>query len=215
MRQKSSSRSFILMELLIAMVLVGAVLTLLIQFFSNSLRMDLRMDTLRKELYTRQHFQVRLSHVYTSITPRSNLPPPSSGSSFYTLEGDSPSLVTIFDNGIDPDPSFSGAVQGKIHLDQEGNLILYLQPLGQSPPCPFRKEILLTHVEQLEFQFLAKSFSETVPAHTSFGWRSTWPKTRWDIPSLIRMRTRQNGKDLAFAFSLPFANPITYEREKT
>ncbi len=206
----ASKRPFILMELIIALILVGTILTLLIQFFSNSLRMDQKMDALRKELYSRQHFQIRMSHVFTSITPRSNLPP-SSGSSFYTLEDKTPSLIAIFDNGIDPDPSFSGAVQGKIQIDSDGNLALFLQPLGLEPPHLLRKEILLYNVQDLEFQFLAKQSSD----NSSFAWKKAWPKTRWDIPSLIRMTANQKGKELAFAFSLPFADPITYERKKT
>lgn len=201
---------------MISLVLVGAIMTLLLTFFKNSMKMDRKMDELRKDLYSRQHFQVRLSQLFSSIAPRSSLPS-FSGSSFHTSGEDSPALVAIFDNGIDPDPSFSGAIIGKIYLEKDGNLFLLLEPLNKDRAPVYRKELLFKNVENLEFQFLAKRSPGkpdpgSYPFSPHFEWRNTWPKNRWDIPSLIRVMVKQNGSDLGFAFSLPFAELITYEK---
>lgn len=217
--QRPSKRPIILMELLVALVLIGAILSLLLKFFSNTLQMDRKIDALRQESYSREHLQIRLLHIFTSIIPRSSLPA-ATHASLYSLDEESSGIAAIFDNGIDPDPRFSGAVQGKIYLDEKKNLFLSLHPLDGPKPTPCRKELLLQNIEKLEFQFLSKRSTEMSQAGfthalASFEWRKTWPKDRFDIPSLIRVIAKMEENELAFAFSLPFADPITYERAKT
>lgn len=203
--QRSVKRAIILMELLIALVLIGATLSLLFNFFANTLKFDRKVDLIRKETLTREHLQIRLLHFFTAIVPKSNLPD-ATDSPLYSLEDNSVGLAAVFDNGIDPDPNFSGAVLGELGLDGQKNLVLSLHPLTAAAKKNCRKELLLEQVQGLEFQFLSKKEA------ASFEWLKAWPKNRWDIPPIVRVIVKKKGKEFAFAFSLPMANPVTYER---
>jgi type II secretory pathway pseudopilin PulG len=209
-------RAFILLELVIALGLTAILLTVLFRFFAGSVRMDRKVEDARASLYQRQHFQTRLSKVFTSIVPRSSLPP-SSGSSFYTLDEKSTGFVAVFDNGIDPEPAFSGPILGKVFLD-DGNLSLALWPIEKKEKKLYRKEVLLRNVENMRFQFLAKKTFQNPDAaaiaiNPTLEWRTNWPKNRWDIPSTIRLIVLQEGQEIAFAFTLPLIEPIvTYHK---
>lgn len=205
---RSAKRPIILMELLIALALIGTILSILLKFFSSTLVLDRKIDLLRKETIAREHLQIRLLHLFTSIIPRSTLPD-ASGSSLYSLEEEHLGLAAVFDNGIDPDPLYSGTVRGELSLDQTNTLFISIFPLSESAKKGCRKEFLLQNVEKLEFQFLSKRSDSG-----SFEWIKTWPKNRWDTPSMVRVILKKGKEELAFAFSLPFADPITYEREQ-
>jgi type II secretory pathway pseudopilin PulG len=217
MNRHPSKRTFLLLELLIALSLTAILLAVLFRFFAGSVQMDRKVEEARASLYERQHFQTRASNIFSSIVPRSALPP-SSGSSFHTLDEKTPGIVAIFDNGIDPDPAFSGPILGKVFLDADDNLALALWPLEKTDKNHYRKEILLSHVQKMRFQFLAKKTfqqpdSKAIPINGSLEWRTNWPKNRWDIPSIIRLIVEQNEREIAFAFSLPFIEPIVTYHE--
>ena len=209
-------RPYILLELMIALGLTAILLTLLFRFFAGSVKLDQKINEAREALYQRQHFQTRVSSLLNSITPRSSMAP-SSGSSFYTLNEKTSSLVAIFDNGIDPDPLFSGPILGKVYIDAEANLTLAIWPLEKTGKNLYRKEILLSGVENMRFQFLAKKNlqqpdAKAIAINSSFEWRSDWPKNRWDIPSIVRVIFLHEKQEVSFAFMLPLIEPIvTYQ----
>ncbi len=212
-----AKRALILFELIIALGLTAILLTVLFRFFAGSVRMDHKVDEARAALYERQHLQTRLSSLFTSIVPRSTVSP-QHGSSFYSLNEKTPGFVAIFDNGIDPDPDFSGPILGKVFLDDQANLTLALWPLEKGEKKLFRKEILLPHVQNMRFQFLAKKNLQQVdpkaiPINAALEWRTNWPKYRWDIPSMIRFVIQQDDNEISFAFSLPFIEPIVTYHE--
>jgi len=123
---------------------------------------------------------------------------------FFTDSTPSFHLHLIFDNGIDPDPEFSGAVQGLIFLDEEHNLCLQVQPLGDGG-IPPRQEILLSEVEEFAFGFFGKK-------NDLFTWKKEWPKLDRALPSMIRLKAYQNKTLLRFAFSIPSSYPmVEYE----
>ena len=213
---RRSVRSLILLELVIALGLVAILLSVLFRFFAGSVQMDHKIEEARAKLYEREHFQTRLNTLFTSITPRSNGASQSS-SSFYTLDEKTPGLMAVFDNGIDPDPAFSGPIIGQLFLDEQHNLTLATWPLEKEKNNIYRKEILLPHVENIRFQFLAKKNvqhidPQAIPITAGLEWRTNWPKHRWDIPSIIRVIIQQNKQEIPFAFSLPLIEPIvTYQ----
>lgn len=215
MKATPQKRPIMLFELMIALALTAILLTLLFRFFAGSVNMNQKIDSARSVLYHRQHFQTRLSSIFHAITPRS-LIGESVSSSFFTLDEKTPALLMIFDNGIDPDPQFSGPILGKIYLDA-GNLTLALWPLEKKEKKLYRKEILLPHVQKMQFQFLAKKTVQNqdplaISINPLLEWRTNWPKNRWDIPSIIRMKIEQDREEVSFAFMLPFIEPIvTYQ----
>lgn len=132
-------------------------------------------------------------------------------SSFYTNTFEKRlSLVVTFDNGVDPDPLFSGTIIGRLWLDEKHNLVLTTWPLNHEESTSWRTEVLLTGIENLEFQFFGKKES----LQEEYNWQSTWPQSKMEIPSMIRLIIQEKSKKdpLNFAFHLPTALPlITYK----
>ncbi len=164
----------------------------------------------------RGHLQTRLQTVFTSIEPKEDRP-------FFYTEGlereDFPSLFVLFNNGVDPDPSFSGPILGKIYLDEEKNLSLTTQPLNSEKSRSWRKEILFPKVQTFTFEFLGTQSptehgtkEKIYPINANLAWRTLWPRSLQKIPSLIRLKIyEEDTKDpLQFAFLLPIIDPITY-----
>jgi len=191
-----SKQPFVLLEILIGLSLMSMLLVFLFSFLAQNMRMEQKMEQARSYLLERQNVQIRLQDLFTSLT-RTQLQSP-----LYTqpLSGDEiPSLILHFDNGIDPDPAFSGPLLGRLYLENQ-NLCLAFWPLEEK--TKWRKEILLTHVTHLSYQFLHEK-----------SWLSSWSKERTDVPPLIRLQLQQEGRPLQFAFRLPLADPlITYRR---
>ena len=192
-------------------------IAVLLQFFAASVRVDRKIDLARQRLYHYENLSIRLHSLLGGIVLRSELPD-SPESSLYTLQEEKQSLTAIFDNGIDPDPIFSGPIRAKLFLDAQ-DLYLDLSPLEKMDPVPHRKELLFSGVTAIAFQFLAKKNSQDLdpqaaPIGNAFEWRTNWPKNRWDIPSLIRFTLTTKEGSKGFAFFLPFFEPsIVYEAD--
>lgn len=162
----------------------------------------------------RGHFQTRVQNILSSIS-HNTLDPP-----LYTKQFEKEkcsSLVAIFDNGIDPDPSYSGSILARLYIDEELNLSLATWPLDKSQL--WRKEILLAHVDSFELEFLgpnsAAQKEKVTPLNANFAWRSQWPKIHTQLPSIIRLKLLQQNEQLQFAFILPTPSDlVTYQVRK-
>ncbi len=220
-RHPLKKRPYLLFEILIGLSLTGILLTFLFSFFAESAKMEKKLETMRSEITARQNLQTRLQAVLTGIARESSTETP-----FYTDREQGESLVAVFDNGIDPDPAFSGQIIGRIYLDEQANLSLATWPLErkeekENHPWPWRKEILLSNIEGFEFEFLSQKKEEnrtkkekTKPVNSKLEWRYSWPKSRSDIPSMIRLsvRKKRENEPLRFAFLIPSPEPIaTYK----
>lgn len=214
-KEKLKKRPFLLFEILIALSLTAILLTFLFSFFVESVKIEKKLDAARTEITARQHLQTRLQAVLTGIHRESAEAP------FYTQllqEEMKESLMAVFDNGIDPDPAFSGPVIGRIYLDEQSNLSLATWPLGpKEKKQPWRKEVLLSHVEDFEFEFMAQKKEEATikkekikPINSTLEWRTRWPKSQTEIPPVIRLSVwEENQKDpLRFAFLIPSVEPL-------
>ncbi|OGN63743.1 MAG: hypothetical protein A3E80_01635 [Chlamydiae bacterium RIFCSPHIGHO2_12_FULL_49_9] len=205
------------MEILIALSLTALLLTMLFSFLVDSAKIKAKLDPVRSEILSREQLQTRLQGLFSSLGKE--------GGSFYTRifpDEAGKSLLAIFDNGVDPDPLFSGSTLGKIYLDKESNLSLALWPEEKGENLPWRKEILLTNVSHFEFEFLAKKSpasapmakkEKTKPINPNLEWRTDWPKSLSGIPAMIRLRVdRKKDPSLLFAFHIPTIEPfITYQ----
>ncbi len=164
---------------------------------ARSAEFETKIDRARKELLERQGLQTRLQDLFLSAD----------SSSLYTkkLPGDEKeSLIAIFDNGIDPDPVFSGKVMARVYLDGDRNLSLALWPHdpGEKKNRPWRNEILLTNVDDCEFLFFGKAPSQ------EFAWESRWPSNRKENPSMVRLRVQLNRNPLSYAFFFSSPEPL-------
>jgi type II secretory pathway component PulJ len=207
----------ILLELLIALSLTAILLTILFSFFVETAKLDKKIETARQAIMDRNYLQVKLQTLFSSIDRSANAP------YFYTQELEKEKtrgLVTIFDNGIDPDPAFSGTIQARLYLDENQNLCLTTQPFGSKTSHTSRKEILFPHVEHIEFEFLGKKRApetgkqdDSRSINAAYAWRHEWSKTEREIPGIIRLTLQEkpSAKPIQYAFILPTAEPmVTY-----
>ncbi len=200
-------RALILYEILIALSLTAILLTFLFSFFVESAKIEQKLDAARMTVIDRAHLQTRLQTILSSVCydlPRVPL---------YTQDvakETQSSLIAVFDNGIDPEPAYSGAILGRIFLDENHNFSLATWPLEQVRP--WRKEILLSGVEQFQFEFLGPNdaaYKEKIrPINGQLAWWSHWPSERKQIPSMIRLTIVQKTGSLHFAFILPAPSEI-------
>ena len=206
-------RPLILLEMLIALSLTAILLTFLFSFFVESARIEKKLDTARMAITNRAHLQTRLQTIFSSL----------GGEGLYTKQFEKEkmkSLVATFDNGIDPDPAYSGTIIGRVFLDGEKNLCLATWPLDREKSHLWRKEVLLPRVESFEFEFLGKNSAhgkrETVRAiNAALAWRGAW---QTGTPSVIRLSIKEEGQKepLLFAFLLMTSEPcVTYTERKT
>lgn len=203
--------------MLIALSLTAILLTFLFSFFVESVRIEKKLDTARMAITARSHLQTRLQTVLGSLERNSFDAP------LYIQQFDKekqPSLVAIFNNGIDPDPAFSGPVLARLFIDEENNLTLATWPLEKEKTHPWRKEVLLSHVESFEFEFLghasaAEKKEKLRPINAAYAWRTRWSQK--ETPSLIRLTlTEQKQDPIHFAFILPSPEPLViYQKRKT
>lgn len=200
-------RTAILFEILIGLGLISILLTCLFTFVIECAKCDVKLDAAREKIGQRIYLQTRLQSVLTSLT---------SSDSFFTLKLEKEkdeSLMIQFDNGIDPDPTFSGPICGKFHLDGDR---LMLTTWATEHEEKSREEILLSGVDRFEFEFLGKKNDSKEKMRTinaELAWRSRWAKTDLAIPSIIRLLVweKKEKEPVRFAFLLPSSEPfITY-----
>lgn len=195
--------------MLIALSLTAVLLTVLFSFFVESAKNEKKLDTARMCIAARGHLQTRLQTIFTSLDQKT----------FYTKTFDkekTSSLVFRFDNGIDPDPDFSGLILGRIYLDPEHNLRLAMWPATEEKVRPWRSEILQKNVKSFEFAFLGPnngSKENTIPITPNHAWLSEWAKSLGKVPSTIRLKIYENGsrEPVPYAFILPISECINYQ----
>ncbi|MBX7066500.1 MAG: hypothetical protein K1X28_04660 [Parachlamydiales bacterium] len=199
--------------MLIALSLTAVLLTFLFSFLVETAKIEKKLDAARMCISTRGHLQTRLQTIFTSLDH----------SAFYTKTFEkekSLSLVLSFDNGIDPEPDFSGPILGRIFLDPEHNLCLASWPATEEKTRPWRTEILQKNVSSFEFDFLGPNTApehgvkeKILPIDANLAWRSHWPKSLGKAPAIIRLTIYEEGKKdpVQYAFTLPISECITYQ----
>ena len=179
---------------------MGIILAFLFSSMQRSSQLETKIETARTHLLERQHLQARLQDLFLSMTK------------LYTKrfpKEKCDSLVMTFDNGIDPEPHFSGQVLGRIFLDEQKNLCLGLWPIEKiNSKNPWRKEILFSQVENFAFSF----FENTPEIDKKHLWTAHWKQETRKLPCMARLSLSQKENPLVFAFFLPSAtSPIVYQ----
>ena len=191
-----------------ALGLMSILLTFLFSFLAGHFKLEKQMEVKRTSVLARQNVQTRLQDLFISLISSQDQ------NSLYTQlfpKEEKMSLVFTFDNGVDLDPLFSGMLLGRLYLDADKNLSLVTWPIDQKESHFWRKEVLLPHVSDFSFEFLGEKRDtdpKVKPITAKTGWHPSWPKERSDLPSLIRLRLRQEETPLEFAFRLPTSAPI-------
>ena len=206
MRKKK--RPFLLLEILVALSLMAMLLSLLFSFLVQSLRVESKMEKAREQILERQNLQVRIQDILTSLRITGK------GSPLYTQKfpkEENYSLIALFDNGIDPEPPFSGAVIGRIYIDENQDLVLSYWPSdSDEKERHWRKEILFANVSDIQLFFLSPDERESF-IHTERPkvlWDRYWSKERITPPSMVRLMIKQSDETYEFGFRLPNSHPI-------
>jgi hypothetical protein len=201
--------------MLIGLGLLTILLSLLFSFFTSSIKMDQKLQRAQYALLERQHLMNRLQSIFSSCVPPGPL---ADSCSLYTkkMQEEAPlNLITLFDQGIDPDPAFSGPCLARIYLNVAKQLCLAIWPEERHKENKtVREEILLQNVSSFEFRFLYRN------AQNAIGWEKKWPKKeKRPVPSLIELDLwigieEQEAPNLTLSFILPSQEPkITYKQK--
>lgn len=186
-----------MLEILVGLGLVTILLSLLFSIVIKNLYIEKKMELIRHTVTERQYVQVRIQDLLTSLKMKG----PASGLYTEVFPKESfPSVLFITDQGVDPDPRFSGTVLARLYVDEKKNLCIALWPDDKNQKNVWRKEILLQKVGKLRLEFLKGR-----------SWVSSWPKEETP-PSMLRISIEQEGETLKFAFVIPSVALIpTYE----
>jgi len=207
-------KPFLLFEILVALSLMGMLLTFLFSFLMQSVRVEKKIQTIRERLLERQHAHICLQDVFTSLSPQGSHCPLST---FYDLKERREGLSLYFDHGVDPDPLFGGLLEGMVILDEKNLLSLIYGPIPLDLKGAWRKETLFSRVSSVSFQFLVSDdlLDVSRPLRGQYRWKAEWSREESKIPSLVRMVVTTKDKEtLRFAFRLPQSNSIPTWREK-
>lgn len=126
-------RPVLLLELVISLVLFGAIIGIL---FSSYREFSIAKTALRKEkelILNRQKLQLRLGQIFSHLQ---------------TLKMENSTCLLSYDNGIDPDLEFRGILEAMLYIDK-GRLALVTWPEKDVG----RKEILLESASSFSFDF--------------------------------------------------------------
>lgn len=205
-------KPFLLFEILVALSLMGMLITFLFSFLMQSMKVEKKIETVRHLMMERQHLHIRLQDLFTSLYSTGS---DCSFSSFYDAKEKRRGISFYFDHGVDPDPAFGGFLEGKVFLDEGGCLSLVYGPIPLDLRGVWRKEILCSRASDVSFQFLASEdlLDVAKPLRAQYRWATEWSKEALSIPSIVRMVMTREEETLCFAFRLPESKPIPTWRE--
>ncbi|NGX55928.1 MAG: hypothetical protein K1060chlam5_00162 [Candidatus Anoxychlamydiales bacterium] len=188
-------RFFFLIEVIIALFLAAILITMLFSFFANVTKIERDVEKAKHVAFQNENLQIRLNQIFSEIKLNSE--------NFYL--DDQKALNFIFDNGIDPISEYSDEIFGKISLDKDQNLNLFLYP-NEKIDVP-RKEILFKNVKKIEYKFLYKK-DDKIKIEKSFAskdlyWHYNWPNEIKKVPICICIKIND---DIDFSFFIA-ANP--------
>jgi prepilin-type N-terminal cleavage/methylation domain-containing protein len=188
-------RALTLLEVMISLVLASILLTTLFSFYKQLFFSRAEIQKSKELILDRILMQERLSQIFAKVVPEIE---EEKGLIFYTSEKPSTlsdALCFVYDNGIDPNPSFCGLLKGTLYLSKEKNLTLQT--------WPGREEILLDSVEALQFSFFDLEKKQ---------WKQEWLGEKEGLPAMIKLTLKNKQKE-EFVFFLPDAyKKITYKK---
>lgn len=195
-------RPALLFEALIGLFLIGIVVSFLFRSLHSLAVGSQRAEKLRQTLRVEQKLQSRLQSLFSRL--ERNSPRPLRAVSLSKEEGSV--LFFRYDAGIDPDPRFSGPCLGRLLVDRENTLCLYLSPLDTD--AVFRKETLLTDVASCKFLFF-RCPQDPETGKGAPAWDSLWEEDA--PPSMLRLLIVKNGpgsQEREYPFFLPNPHPV-------
>jgi prepilin-type N-terminal cleavage/methylation domain-containing protein len=181
--------SFTLLEIMIALVLLGILLSFLFTYFRHTLVLKNETIALKEKVLNMELFQLRMGHLFDQFSSKDNC--------FLASipHGDAVGSALIFhcDHGIDKDPSFSGQIHSMLFKTRDHRLCLCTWSHRSLP----KVDTLLRSIKELSFEFFSGK-----------QWQTLWPKDKKDepLPLMVKISITlqgENEKKQDFIFSLP------------
>jgi hypothetical protein len=215
-------RLFTLVELMVALALVGGIVALLLFTYRTTAMARGRIDKVLEPVRQRAALHHRLQDLFFHASTFQD------SNHFFCITAE-PALLLTYHYGIDPDRRFSGLVLGKLYLDGGGRLVFATWPLPQyhdehrEPPC--RQEVLFSGVDELEIEGLQRATRLPVqtnsiqtggqPPILTAGWHSLWPKEDKEGPALVRLTLVKNSHRESFTYTVHGSSKTpTYFKER-
>ncbi|GAB4238112.1 MAG: hypothetical protein Tsb0021_17900 [Chlamydiales bacterium] len=189
--RRRSRRPITLIEVVIALILMSSLMTVILGFYFYVENTQQEITESRRETFRHIYMQYSLGN----RLQQSTLKEEKETYWFYTsTDNNFPSLIFVYDNGVDGNPLFSNLLLAKLFVNQEKQLCLYSWPLPkvnfeESPPV--RKEILMDHIEKLTFSFYQPprrdaSDRKLAVEDIEYGqWLKEWPMTKNVLPAMM------------------------------
>lgn len=143
---KQKKYSFTLMEVMVAFAIISLVLGMIFSSLYQEARLKRKIEGMEKIVMPHVEVQQFLDRVFANHISSD---PESHKRALYTKDDPTPKLSITFDNGIDRDPLFCGAIEGLLCI--ENDALVFKLKEGESFE---RVAILKKGVEHLSFEFL-------------------------------------------------------------
>lgn len=195
-----------ILEVLISMVLTMAAMTMLLYFYNAVDGINRSIERVQEESFRSRYFEGRLAAILPRIIGETDqskdfLFTMTDGKPGLTKAG-MPTLLFMYDNGVDLNPDFSNHVLGRLYISEKGNLMFAMWPAPDrwrsDQPVPMRKELLLEQVETLAFQFYIPSNE----GEEKGGWVEEWTLENKKLPALIGVRVKVKDETREYLFPL-------------
>lgn len=185
-------RSLTLLEVVIAIFLLGILLSGLFNTFRQGMKSNAQAKEIKQKILHLELFQQKLKNLFTyeeGVWIERH--PETTG----------PALLTTFTQKADPDVEMCGKLQGMLYLTSKKELCLVVW----SPKGKARVETLLDQVDAFTCQLFDSKKAE---------WSAAWPKKREGVPSMLSIDLTWKGDKIPFVFFLKDAQEkITYKGE--
>ncbi len=185
-------RSFMLMEVLIALFLIGIIMTALLQVYKNLSLQNVKADEAVEQILKQHTCSARLQKIFNGLEKSEKI-------SLYTQ---GLKLFLRWDNGVNINPKLSGPLEGELCLKGK-NLTLSCYRDKEK----ISEEIFLEGVEDLEFSFY----------DIETDWVPTWSPEKGVEPPMIKIRLffdkeKKKGWEIPF-FLHQSEHEIFYEKK--
>lgn len=230
---KTSRRFFTLIEVLIALGLTTLIMSTLTYFYFQIQTINNKTEQSLKKLYGLSYLENRLMEVIPKALAEN-----SSKNEFFFYTTDvnnelskpgSPSLVFMYDNGIDINKALSNNTLGKLFVSTKGELILATLPSPkrwkEGTPPPMIKEVLIDNVESISLSFFVapamergrvskissavekKKLYKPEPPLT---WIKDWKYEFYELPAMMKLIIQRPNEKIEYTFPLPNSTRTLY-----
>lgn len=207
---KLKKRSLTLLEVMIALSLTAILLSVIFTSYRQTTISQAKLEKAKIEVLTNKTIEQRLTYIFSHLTSEkqhNNNKTEGESSPLYTLSlptSKGVALILEYDNGIDPDPSFSHHIKSELYLSHKEELCL----TTYSHTGLARREVLKEDISELKFSFFDPSAHQT---HTSY-----WDFNQEDLPPIITLNLgiKNKKEPLEFAFFIPDSKEeILYQKK--